>query len=99
MTARRTARTMRTVRVESKIGELKNDAALIRELPRAKVTRRRRFAAIVRLVQRREASGPAKDMIARIRRDYQLCKMLAEYEDDSHSSAKCWPSTRTIPKS
>jgi hypothetical protein len=66
--------------------KLKNDLAhgdLIRDLARVKDARKKRFDAIVRLVQRREASGPAKDMMAQIRRDYQLCKVLVEYEDDS----------------
>jgi len=69
--------------------ELKNGLAhadLIRDLARVKDARKKRFAAIVRLVQRREASGPALDMMAQIRRDRQLCKMLVEYEDDPKSS-------------
>ena len=68
--------------------ELKNDltrADLARDLALAQESRQKRFAAIVRFVQRREASEPAKDMMAQIRRDYRLCKMLAEYEDDSEN--------------
>jgi hypothetical protein len=66
--------------------ELKNDlvhADIIRELAQANESRRKRFAAIVRHVQRREASGPAKDLMAQIRRDYRLCKLLVDYEKDS----------------
>jgi hypothetical protein len=68
--------------------EVKNDLAhaeLIRDLAQAKESRRKRFAMIVRLVQRREASGPAKDMMAQIRRDYRLCKLLVDYETDSEN--------------
>jgi hypothetical protein len=36
---------------------------------------------------RREASGPAKDMMAQTRRDYQLHKMLADTKRTPKSSA------------
>ena len=67
-------------------GRTKNDPApadLIRNLALAEEARRKRFAAIVRFVRRREASGPAKDMMAQIRRDHQLCKLLVGYETES----------------
>jgi hypothetical protein len=41
------------------------------------------YAAIVRFVQRRQAGGPAKDMLAQIRRDEKLCKLLVDYEEKS----------------
>ena len=66
--------------------DLKSDLAhadLVRDLALAQEARRKRFAAIVRLVQRCEASGPAKAMMAQIRRDQQLCRLLVEYEADS----------------
>lgn len=66
--------------------ELKGDLALadlIRELAHAKVAREKQFAAIVRFVQHRDASGPAKDLMAQIRRDEKLCKLLVDYEDKS----------------
>jgi|ERR1700683_3746440 len=66
--------------------EPKNDPAhanLIFKLARAKKAQEKKFAAIVRLVQRREARGPAKDMMLQIRRDQQLCKTLVEYEEES----------------
>jgi hypothetical protein len=65
---------------------LKNNGAsadLIRGLALAQEARRKRFAAIVHFVRRREASGPAKDMMAQIRRDHQLCKLLVDYESKS----------------
>ena len=63
--------------------ELKCDLALadlIRDLAHARETREKQFAAIVRLVRRREASGPAKDMMEQIRRDEKLCQLLVDYE-------------------
>ena len=66
--------------------ELKCDLAhadLIRDLAHAKEARKKQFAAIVRFVRRREASGPAKDMMEQIRSDKQLCKMLVDYETKS----------------
>ncbi len=66
--------------------ELKSDvthADLCRDLALAQETRKKRFAAIVRFVQRREASGPAKDLMAQIRRDHRLCKLLVDYETES----------------
>ena len=56
---------------------------LCRELALAQEARERRFAAIVRFVRRREASGPATDMMEQIRRDHQLCKLLVGYETES----------------
>jgi len=35
------------------------------------------------LSERREAMGPAKDMMEQIRRDNKLCKLLIDYEDKS----------------
>ena len=58
-------------------------ADLMRELVDAQKARRKQFAAIVRFVRRREASGPAKDMMEQIRSDKQLCKMLVDYETKS----------------
>jgi hypothetical protein len=55
-------------------------ADLIRDLALAQEAREKRFAAIVRFIQRREASGSAKDMMAQIRRNHQLCKLLVDYE-------------------
>ena len=65
---------------------LKNNgasASLIRDLALAQEAREKRFAAIVRFVRCHEASGPAKDMMAQIRRDHQLCKLLVGYETES----------------
>jgi hypothetical protein len=56
---------------------------LCRDLALAQEARRKRFAAIFRFVRRREASGPAKDMMAQIRRDHQLCELLVDYETKS----------------
>jgi hypothetical protein len=56
---------------------------LCRELALAQEAREKRFAAIVRFVRRREASGPAKGVMAQIRRDHQLCKLLVGYETES----------------
>ena len=39
--------------------------------------------AIVRLVQRREAKGPAEDMMEQIRLDRNLCNLLVDYEQRS----------------
>jgi hypothetical protein len=67
-------------------GKLKSDPAradLIRDLALAQEVREKRFAAIFRFVRRREASGPAKDMMAQIRSDHQLCKLLVGYETES----------------
>ena len=50
--------------------ELKCDLAhadLIRDLAHAREAREKQFAAIVRFVRHREASGPAKDMMEQIR--------------------------------
>jgi hypothetical protein len=58
-------------------------AELIRDLALAQEARKNRFATIVRFVRRREASGPAKDMMAQIRRDHQLCKLLVDCEMES----------------
>jgi hypothetical protein len=58
-------------------------ADLIRDLAYAEEARKKLYAAIVRLVQRREADGPAKDMMAQIRRDEKLCKLLVDYEEKS----------------
>jgi hypothetical protein len=66
--------------------ELKCDLAhadLLRDLAHAQAARRKRFAAIVRLVRHREASGPATDMMEQIDRDKQLCKMLVDFETKS----------------
>ena len=66
--------------------ELKSDLALadlIRDLAHAQEARKKRFAAIVRFAQRREASGPAKDMMEQIRRDEKLCQLLVDYEAKS----------------
>lgn len=58
-------------------------ADLIRDLAYAEEARKKLYAAIVRLVQRREAGGPAKDMMAQLRRDEKLCKLLVDYEEKS----------------
>jgi hypothetical protein len=58
-------------------------ADLNRDLGRVQEAREKRFAAIVRFVQHREAKGPAKDMMEQIRRDHQLCKLLVDLEDRS----------------
>jgi hypothetical protein len=58
-------------------------ADLIRGLALAQEAREKWFAAIVRLVRRREASEPATDMMEQIRRDHQLCKLLVDYETES----------------
>jgi hypothetical protein len=58
-------------------------ADLIRDLAYAQETRKKLFAAIVRLVQRREAKGPSGDVMEQIRRDKKLCKLLVDYEDRS----------------
>lgn len=58
-------------------------ADLVRDLAHAQEAREKRFAAIVRLVRRREAMGPAKDMMEQIRRDNKLCKLLVDYEEKS----------------
>lgn len=66
--------------------ELKDDlvlADLIRDLACAQVARQKHFGAIVQLVRRREARGPAKDMMTQIRTDEKLCKLLVDYEDKS----------------
>ena len=66
--------------------KLKSDLALadlIRDLALAQAARKKQFAAIVRLVQHREAKGPAKDMREQIRRDYKLCRLLVDLEDQS----------------
>jgi hypothetical protein len=55
----------------------------IRGLALAQEARGKRFAAIVSFVRRREASGPARDMMAQIRRDHQLCKLLVGFETES----------------
>jgi hypothetical protein len=58
-------------------------ADLIRDLALAEDRKKKRFAAIVRFVRRREASGPAKDMIGQIRRDHRLCQLLVDYKTES----------------
>jgi hypothetical protein len=66
--------------------DLKADLALadlIRDLTNAEEARERQFAAIVRFVQRREAMGPANNMMEQIRRDNKLCILLADYEAKS----------------
>jgi hypothetical protein len=66
--------------------ELKRDLArvdLIRDLAHAREARKKQFAAIVRLVQRREANGPAVDLMEQIRRDKKLCKLLVDSEEQS----------------
>lgn len=66
--------------------ELKRDLAhadLIRDLAHAREARKKQFGAIVRFVQRREAKGPAGDVMEQIRRDKKLCKLLVDYEEQS----------------
>jgi hypothetical protein len=66
--------------------DLKRELALsdlIRDLAHAQEARKKLFAAIVRLVQRREAKGPAGRMMEQIRRDERLCKLLTDYEEQS----------------
>jgi hypothetical protein len=66
--------------------ELKVDLAhadLIRDLALAQEARKKRFAAIVRFVQKREASGRAKDIMEQIGRDNKLCNLLVAYEEKS----------------
>lgn len=58
-------------------------ADLTQSLALAQKAREKVFAAIVRFVRRREASGPATNMMEQIRRDRQLCKLLVEYESES----------------
>ena len=58
-------------------------ADLIRDLAHAQEARKKQFAAIVRFVQHREANGPTEDLMAQIRRDEKLCKLLVEYETKS----------------
>jgi hypothetical protein len=58
-------------------------ADLIRDLAHAQEARKKRLAAIVRFVQRREASGPANDVMEQISRDKKLCKLLVDFEDRS----------------
>lgn len=83
---------MRTLRLSKTEGpfmntaELKDGLALtdlIRDLANAQEGRKKQFAAIVRFVRHREASGSAKDLMAQIRRDEKLCKLLVDYEDKS----------------
>jgi hypothetical protein len=66
--------------------ELKGDLALadlIRNLAHAQEARRKKFAAIVRLVQRRETTGPTNDILEQIRCDEKLCQLLVDYEAKS----------------
>jgi hypothetical protein len=66
--------------------ELKRDLAradLMRDLALAQEARKKQFAAIVRAVRSREASGPATDMMEQIGRDNKLCKLLVDYEAKS----------------
>ena len=63
-------------------------ADLIRDLAYAQEASKKHFAAIVRLVQRREAKGPAGDMMEQIGRDKRLCKLLVDYEEQSEIIAK-----------
>lgn len=58
-------------------------ADLNRDLTLAEAKRQKQFATIVRHIKRREAAGPAKDMMEQIRRDEKLCKLLVDYEDSS----------------
>jgi hypothetical protein len=58
-------------------------ADLIRDLAHAREKQRKLFATIVRHVQRRETTGPARDMMEQTRQDQKLCKLLADYEDQS----------------
>ena len=58
-------------------------ADLIDDLAVAQEARKKQFAAIVRFVRHREANGAVKDMMAQIRRDEKLCKLLVDYEDRS----------------
>jgi hypothetical protein len=65
---------------------LKGDLALadlMRDLAHAQEARERQYAVLVRFVRHREAVGPAKDMMAQVRRDNQLAKLLVDYEDQS----------------
>lgn len=80
-------------------------ADLIRDLALAEDRRKKRFAAIVRFVRRREPSAPEKDMMAQIRRDHRLCQLLVDYETESeiigmmefvrHLKMKAHPSKRS----
>jgi hypothetical protein len=66
--------------------DLKRDlvhADLIRDLAHAREAQRKLFAAIVRHVQRREATGPKGAVMEQIRRDKKLCKLLVDYEERS----------------
>ena len=58
-------------------------ADLIRNLALAQEARKKRFAAIIRFVRRCEPTGPEKDMMAQIRRDHHLCKLMVDYETES----------------
>jgi predicted trehalose synthase len=58
-------------------------ADLIRDLALAEDRRKKRFAAIVRFVRRREARGSAKDIMAQIRGDHRLGQLLVDYETES----------------
>ena len=69
---------MKDIKIFAQAKRLRVD--LILDLGRAQEVRENRFAAIVRFVRRREARGPAKDMMAQIRSDNQLCKLLVDYE-------------------
>ena len=59
----------------------RNHAEISQDLERAEECQKKQFAAIVRHVQRREKAGRAKSVIAQIRRDDKLCKLLVEYEN------------------
>lgn len=58
-------------------------ADLIRELAHAREAQQKLFAAIIRHVQRREATGPASCVMEQIRRDNKLCRLLVDYEGQS----------------
>jgi hypothetical protein len=70
---------MRDTELEHDLGR----ADIIRDLAYAQAARKKQFAAIVRFVQKREASGPAADMMEQISRDNKLCKLLVAYEEKS----------------
>jgi hypothetical protein len=56
---------------------------LNRQLALFQEARQKQFAAIVRFVRRREANGPAKDLLEQIARDKKLCQLLVDYEEKS----------------
>ena len=56
---------------------------LVRKLALHQDAQEKLSAAIIRFVRRCEASGPAKDTMAKNRRDYQLRDLLFYYESES----------------